>query len=306
MIKFIVKRVIFSIISLLVLIVIVFTLTRLMPGNPFDYDNINKSVRDEMLEHYGLDKPIMTQLGIYMGNLLKGDFGVSYKKTGTTVNELIAKEAVYTVRLGLISFAIALVLGIILGMWMATTRHETVRGGLMAFTVMGISVPNYVLALILMLLFGVVFKLLPVVGLKSWQHYILPVAALTVYPLAQISKLVKSSYTEAAGQDYVIMARAKGLSDRRIKFVHILKNAIIPVINASGPIIAFLLTGSFVVEEIFTINGIGKEFVNAVSNRDYTVIMGLTVFFGVVLMACNLLADIICALADPRIKITDN
>ena len=305
MLKFIAERIIFSIISLLVLIIVVFTLIRLMPGNPFDYENINKSVRDEMLEHYGLDQPIMTQLGIYLENLVKGDFGVSYKKTGTTVNELISKEAPYTIKMGLIAYAIALVLGIFLGIKMATTKHGSVRGSLMALTVMGISIPNYVLALILMLVFGVILKVLPVVGLKGWQYYILPVTALTVYPLAQISKLVKSSYTEASNQDYVIMAKAKGISDLRISFVHILRNAIIPVITASGPIIAFLLTGSFVVEEIFTINGIGREFVNAVSNRDYTVIMGLTIFFGIILMACNLLADILCAVADPRIKLAN-
>ena len=305
MLKYIGKRLLFGIVSLFALIVIVFFLTRFMPGNPFNYENINQSVRDELLSHYGLDRPVLEQLGVYLNNLLHGDLGISYKKAGMTVNELIRTEAPYTLRLGVISYVISLVLGVFLGIRMAVTSRESVRGGLMAFTVMGISIPNYVLALLLMLVFGVMLKLVPVVGLGSWKHYILPVASLTVYPLAQISKLVRSSYTEAMQQDYVTMAKAKGIAGRRIAFVHILKNAMIPVITASGPIIAFLVTGSFVVEEIFTIPGIGREFVDAVSNRDYTVIMGLTIFLGITLMICNLAADILCVLVDPRIKLEE-
>lgn len=305
MAKYIGKRVLFGIISLFALIVLVFCLTRLMPGDPFNYENINQSVREEMISHYGLDKPILTQLGMYLQNLLHGDLGISYKKPGMTVNHLIMTEAGYTIKLGVMAYLIALILGIIMGIGMAVTKHESIRGGLMIFTVMGISIPNYVLALLLMLVFGVTLKMVPVVGLGTWRHYILPVAALTVYPLAQISKLVRSSYSEAMNQDYVTMAKAKGISGIRISMEHILKNALIPVITASGPIIAFLITGSFVVEEIFTIPGIGREFVDAVSNRDYTVIMGLTIFLGVILMLCNLLADIICVLVDPRIKLDD-
>ncbi|MGN0355604.1 MAG: ABC transporter permease [Muricoprocola sp.] len=305
MAKYIGKRILFGIISLYALIVVVFCLTRMMPGDPFNYENINPSVREEMISHYGLDQPILTQLGIYLKNLLHGDLGISYKKPGMTVNHLIMTEAKYTINLGVIAYLIALVLGIIMGIGMAVTKHESIRGGLMVFTVMGISIPNYVLALLLMLVFGVTLKMVPVVGLGTWRHYILPVAALTVYPLAQISKLVRSSYSEAMNQDYVTMAKAKGISGFRISVEHILKNALIPVITASGPIIAFLITGSFVVEEIFTIPGIGREFVDAVSNRDYTVIMGLTIFLGVILMLCNLLADIICVLVDPRIKYDD-
>jgi oligopeptide transport system permease protein len=186
---------------------------------------------------------------------------------------------------------------------MAVTKKESVKGGLMVFTILGISIPNYVLALMLMLICGVTLQWFPVVGLTSWKHYVMPVVTLSVYPLAQISKLVKSSYTEAMHQDYVTMARAKGIGRGRISMIHILKNAMVPVVTISGPMIAFLLTGSFVVENIFTIPGIGREFVNAVSNRDYTVIMGLTIFLGVVLVICNLISDVVCALVDPRIKL---
>lgn len=303
MAKYITKRLLMGLVSLFALITVTFFLTRLMPGNPFDISNVNQAVQDRIMSYYGLDQPVHVQFGMYLKNLSHGDLGISYKKVGTTVNQLIMQEAPYTIQIGLLAFIIALILGTIIGIAMAVTRKEGVRGSLMFLTVLGISIPNYVLALLLMLVCGVTLKWFPVVGLGSWKHYILPVTAMTVYPLAQISKLVKSSYSEAMHQDYVIMARAKGISKVRISFVHILKNAMIPVITISGPMVAFLLTGSFVVENIFTIPGIGREFVNSVSNRDYTVIMGLTIFLGIILVLCNLVSDIICALVDPRIKL---
>ena len=303
MAKYITKRLLMGLVSLFALITVTFFLTRLMPGNPFDISNVNQAVQDRIMSYYGLDQPVHVQFGMYLKNLSHGDLGISYKKVGTTVNQLIMQEAPYTIQIGMLAFIIALILGTIIGIAMAVTRKEGVRGSLMFLTVLGISIPNYVLALLLMLVCGVTLKWFPVVGLGSWKHYILPVTAMTVYPLAQISKLVKSSYSEAMHQDYVIMARAKGVSKVRISFVHILKNAMIPVITISGPMVAFLLTGSFVVENIFTIPGIGREFVNSVSNRDYTVIMGLTIFLGIILVLCNLISDIICALVDPRIKL---
>lgn len=303
MAKYITKRLLMGLVSLFALITVTFFLTRLMPGNPFDISNVNQAVQDRIMSYYGLDQPVHVQFGMYLKNLSHGDLGISYKKVGTTVNQLIMQEAPYTIQIGLLAFIIALILGTIIGIAMAVTRKEGVRGSLMFLTVLGISIPNYVLALLLMLVCGVTLKWFPVVGLGSWKHYILPVTAMTVYPLAQISKLVKSSYSEAMHQDYVIMAKAKGISKVRISFVHILKNAMIPVITISGPMVAFLLTGSFVVENIFTIPGIGREFVNSVSNRDYTVIMGLTIFLGIILVLCNLISDIICALVDPRIKL---
>ncbi len=303
MIKYIGKRILFSLVSLLALITVTFFLTRMMPGNPFQLENINPSVQEQILKQYGLDRPVGEQFLLYLKNLSHGDLGMSYKKTGISVNSLIAADAPYTIRLGLIAYGVALVLGVLVGIWMAVTKKESIRGGLMFLTICGISIPNYVLALLLVLIFGVTLQWFPVVGLSTWKHYVLPVITLSVYPIAQISKLVKSSYTEAKNQDYTIMARAKGISRARISMVHIMKNAMVPVITISGPMIAFLLTGSFVAENIFTIPGIGREFVNAVGSRDYTVIMGLTIFLGMLLIVCNLVADILCTLVDPRIKL---
>ena len=223
MLRYVIKRIGIGLVTLLALIVVTFLLVHLMPGNPFDIANLTPSNQEEMMHHYGLDKPVTEQLGQYLMNLLHGDFGISFKKSGVSVSELIAQKAPATMRLGGIAFLAALVLGTLLGIHMAVTGRDFVRGSILTFTTLGISVPNYVLALILMLVFGVRFKLFPVLGLGTPLHYVLPVTALAVYPLAQIARLVKSSYSEAMQQDYVVMAKAKGIAPSRITMLHVLK-----------------------------------------------------------------------------------
>ena len=285
------------------LITITFWLTRLMPGSPFATDNISPSVLASLEANYGFDKPIDQQFVIYLQSLLQGNLGVSYTRTGVTVNDLIAQGFPVTLKLGLISFAIALVIGTVIGIWMSTTKSSAVKGWLITGSTLFISIPGFVLAIVLLMVFGQGLKVLPVLFDGSFLSYIMPVLALAVYPIAQISRLVHASYTEAMNQDYVVMARAKGLGKRRIQFLHILKNAMLPLITVCGPMIAFQITGSFVVESIFTIPGIGEEFVNSVNSRDYTVIMGLTIFLGGVIIIANLISDLACALVDPRIKL---
>lgn len=285
------------------LITITFWLTRLMPGSPFATDNISPSVLATLEANYGFDKPIDQQFVIYLQSLLQGNLGVSYTRTGVTVNDLIAQGFPVTLKLGLISFAIALVIGTVIGIWMSTTKSSAVKGWLITGSTLFISIPGFVLAIVLLMVFGQGLKVLPVLFDGSFLSYIMPVLALAVYPIAQISRLVHASYTEAMNQDYVVMARAKGLGKRRIQFLHILKNAMLPLITVCGPMIAFQITGSFVVESIFTIPGIGEEFVNSVNSRDYTVIMGLTIFLGGVIIIANLISDLACALVDPRIKL---
>lgn len=303
MIKYIVKRLAMGVVTMFFLITITFWLTRLMPGSPFATDNISPSVLATLEANYGLDKPIDQQFVIYLQSLLQGNLGVSYTRTGVTVNDLIAQGFPVTLKLGLISFAIALVIGTVIGIWMSTTKSSAVKGWLITGSTLFISIPGFVLAIVLLMVFGQGLKVLPVLFDGSFLSYIMPVLALAVYPIAQISRLVHASYTEAMNQDYVVMARAKGLGKRRIQFLHILKNAMLPLITVCGPMIAFQITGSFVVESIFTIPGIGEEFVNSVNSRDYTVIMGLTIFLGGVIIIANLISDLACALVDPRIKL---
>ena len=303
MLKYIVKRLAMGGVTMFFLITITFWLTRLMPGSPFATDNISPSVLAALEANYGLDKPIDQQFVIYLQSLLQGNLGISYTRTGVTVNDLIAQGFPVTLKLGLISFAIALVIGTVIGIWMSTTKSSAVKGWLITGSTLFISIPGFVLAIVLLMVFGQGLKALPVLFDGSVLSYIMPVLALAVYPIAQISRLVHASYTEAMNQDYVVMARAKGLGKRRIQLLHILKNAMLPLITVCGPMIAFQITGSFVVESIFTIPGIGEEFVNSVNSRDYTVIMGLTIFLGGVIIITNLLSDLACALVDPRIKL---
>ena len=303
MIKYIVKRLAMGVVTMFFLVTITFWLTRLMPGSPFATDNISPSVLATLEANYGFDKPIDQQFVIYLQSLLQGNLGVSYTRTGVTVNDLIAQGFPVTLKLGLISFAIALVIGTVIGIWMSTTKSSAVKGWLITGSTLFISIPGFVLAIVLLMVFGQGLKVLPVLFDGSFLSYIMPVLALAVYPIAQISRLVHASYTEAMNQDYVVMARAKGLGKRRIQFLHILKNAMLPLITVCGPMVAFQITGSFVVESIFTIPGIGEEFVNSVNSRDYTVIMGLTIFLGGVIIIANLISDLACALVDPRIKL---
>jgi len=274
-----------------------------MPGSPFDTANISPTMLETLERNYGLDKPLDQQYVKYLSDIFHGDLGLSYKKPGLTVNQIIARGFPITLRLGAGAFILALIIGIIVGICMSVTGSEINRGMLLTLSTLGVSIPNFVLAILLMMIFGVSLKWLPTLGLTTPKHYILPVVSLAVYPIAEISRLVHSSYTEEMNQDYVLMAREKGLSVFQIRFKHILKNALLPVITVSGPLFAFLITGSFVVESIFTIPGIGKEFVNSINNRDYTVIMGLTIFVGAIVIAANLLSDIVCVLVDPRIRL---
>ena len=303
MIKYILKRLAMGVVTMFFLITITFVLTRLMPGSPFETDNISPAMLAALEENYGLDKPIDQQYVIYLKDLLHGNLGVSYKKSGVTVNSLIASGFPVTLKLGLISFGFALIVGILIGIWMSVTKSNRVKGWIITGSTLCISVPNFVLAILLMMFFGVKLKVFPVLFVNSFKSYILPVIALAVYPIAEISRLVHSSFTEAMNQDYVTMAKAKGISKKRVMGLHILKNALLPLITVCGPFIAFQITGSFVIESIFTIPGIGKEFVNSVNSRDYTVIMGLTIFVGAIIILANLLSDIVCALVDPRIKL---
>lgn len=299
---YIVKRILISILALFVLVTAAFFLTRMMPGSPFQTGNVSGDVLASLEEAYGLDKPLAVQYGTYMKNLLHADLGVSFKKPGVTVAGVIGKAWKPTAALGALAILTAAVCGTLLGIWQAVSEKAAVKSGIFLGTLLGTGIPNFVLALLLALCFGVKLKLLPVTGLGSWQHYILPAAALAAYPAAVITRLMCDTYKEEMGRDYVILARAKGLGEVQIAFTHILKNAWVPVLNYIGPAAAFLLTGSFVVESIFTIPGLGREFVSSIANRDYTLILGLTVFMGAVVIGINLLTDLLAACLNPGIR----
>lgn len=304
MVRYIIKRLFIGVVTIWALITITFFLIRIMPGSPFEADNLSQSAIEQLESTYGLDEPMWKQYILYMENLMHGDLGISYKKN-VSVNTLIARGFPYTLSIGLLSIAVSAFIGILMGIWMATSKRLAVKNTLLGIATLGVSIPGFVTAILLMMIFGVWWPVLPIVGLGSPANYILPVAAQSFGQIASIARLTKSTYSEAIQMDYVTMARAKGLSNLYITARHVLKNALIPVVTYFGPAIAFLITGSFVVESIFSIPGIGREFTNAIMNRDYTVVLGFSVFIGVIITVANLAVDIICSLIDPRIKLTN-
>jgi len=304
LVKYLIKRIGIGLLTLFVLVAITFTMTKLMPGSPLQSKNITGEILEKMEEKYGLNKPVLEQFFIYCKNLLHGDLGTSYKKVGTEVTDIILSRIQPTLRLGIVTFLLTLVVGVSAGIAMAKTKSNFVRGLWLSGLTLGVSVPNFIVALLLLIIFGVQLRLFPILGLDTPMHYVLPAIAQGLYPISAVARLTQTSYEDVMRQDYVTMARAKGLSSTAITFRHILKNALLPVITYMGPMVAFLLTGSVVIENLYTIPGIGKEFVNAISNHDYTLVMGITIFIGSIIIICNMISDLVCSFVDPRIKNT--
>ena len=304
MTKYIIKRLLIGVVTIWALVTITFVLIRIMPGSPFEADNLSESAIEQLEDAYGLNEPMWKQYVLYMENLMHGNLGISYTKN-VSVNTLLARGFPYTLSVGLISIVVSAVIGVPMGIWMASTKRLAVRNTLLGIATLGVSVPGFVTAILLMMAFGVWIPLFPIVGLMTAASYVLPVAAQSFGQIASIARLMKTTYSEAVQMDYVVMARAKGLKKSEIIFRHVLKNALIPVVTYLGPAIAFLITGSFVVESIFSIPGIGREFTNAISNRDYTVVLGFSVFIGAIITVANLAVDLLCSVIDPRIRLND-
>ena len=304
MTKYIIKRLLIGVVTIWALVTITFVLIRIMPGSPFEADNLSESAIEQLEDAYGLNEPMWKQYVLYMENLMHGNLGISYTKN-VSVNTLIARGFPYTLSVGLISIVVSAVIGVPMGIWMASTKRLAVRNTLLGIATLGVSVPGFVTAILLMMAFGVWIPLFPIVGLMTAASYVLPVAAQSFGQIASIARLMKTTYSEAVQMDYVVIARAKGLKKSEIIFRHVLKNALIPVVTYLGPAIAFLITGSFVVESIFSIPGIGREFTNAISNRDYTVVLGFSVFIGAIITVANLAVDLLCSVIDPRIRLND-
>ena len=224
-------------------------------------------------------------------------------RKGLPITTIISNGLPYTAKIGLSAFVLALIIGILLGAVSAFSKKAWIQGLSAFIATIGVSVPSFLFALFLMYVFGVHLKILPIMGLKSWKHFIMPSFALALSPVAMISRLTRSSLSEEMRQDYMTLALSKGTPYHRVIFKHALKNAVIPVVTYAGPLLATLLTGSFVVESMFTIPGIGSEFVSSVSGRDYTLIMALTVLYGSLVIVANILTDIISAMIDPRIRL---
>ena len=296
------RRILTGILSLFVLITVTFFLVRIIPGSPFQRGGVSESVVEAIEQEYGLNEPLFTQYLSYIGGVLHGDLGISYQDPAVRVTEVIARAWPVTASVGAAALIVSLILGTGLGILSAVSGRRSVKQVISAGGMIAAGIPGFAAAILLMLVFSVKLKLLPASGLLSPVHYILPVAALSLYPAAMVSRLVSSTLETELTKDDVLFARAKGLGRRQVIFTHALKNAYLPVINYIGPASASLLTGSFVVESIFTIPGLGREFVGSITNRDYTLILGLTVFMGAVVILVNLITDLLCAWLDPKTR----
>ena len=274
------------------------------PGSPVNGERFkSKEAQELAIIRYGLDRPVFEQYTMYLNNLAHGDLGESYVKEGVYVDKTIADTFPVTARLGGVAFLFALVVGITLGTTAALSKRKWVNNVCMFVATIGVSVPSFLLSMFLIIIFGVELRLLPFVGLRTPANYVLPIIALSLYPISMIARLTRSSMLEVMKQDYIILARSKGTSYKMVVIKHALKNAMLPVVTYAGPAFAFMLTGSFVVETIFSIPGTGKEFVSNISNRDYQMIMGLTLFLGALIITFNIITDIVAAMIDPRIKL---
>lgn len=292
-----------AIATIWVVITITFFLMHAVPGGPFIGEKaISKEAQAALEAKYGLDKPLLEQYTTYLGDIVtKFDFGPSLKQRGRSVINIILTGMKTSAKLGLIAAAGAAVSGIILGAVAALRRNKFIDKVIMVITTAFVSMPSFIMGSLLLILISVNLKWLPANG-STTQGLILPVITLMLYPLAYITRLTRSSMLDVLGQDYIRTARAKGVSGRNVIYGHAVKNALIPVITYIGPMLAFIVTGSMVVEQIFAVPGIGRQFISSITNRDYTMIMGTTIFLASLIVIMNLISDILYKVVDPRIE----
>lgn len=305
MLLYAIKRFIGACPTLLVLVALAFFLIRAAPGGPFDGErNLPPEIEANLRAAYHLDEPLPQQFGRYLWNLARGDFGPSFQYKDFTVTELIGAGFPVSLRLGGLAMLLALVVGVGIGTLAALRHNQPVDRLAMAGAMLGISIPNFVMAPLLILLFAIYLGWLPAGGLGdgSPRHLILPVVALALPQIAYISRLTRGSMIEVLNSPFIRTARAKGLPERNVVLGHALKPALLPVVSYLGPATAAVITGSVVIEQIFGVPGLGRYFVQGALNRDYTLVMGVVVFYGALIIAFNFLVDLVYAWLDPRVS----
>ncbi len=301
MIRYVLKRVGLAVVTLFIICAITFFAMNAIPGGPFNGEKaLSAEVQQVLMERYNLDKPVTEQFVIYMTGILQGDFGVSLK-TGRDIQTTITESFAVSARLGGMAVCLALTMGLILGSTAALLRNKWPDRLIIFMTTLFTAVPSFILATMLLYVFSIQLKLVP-----AWSQtdpsYVLPVIALAMYPTSYITRLTKTSMLDALSQDYVRTARAKGVPTGLVIFKHALRNALIPVITYVGPMTAYILVGSLVVESVFTIGGLGTKFIAGINNRDYPMIMATTIFLSCIMVLMSLLSDLVYKVVDPRIK----
>jgi oligopeptide transport system permease protein len=308
MLKYTLKRLLISLVTLFVLITITFFLLKMIPDGLFNDPRLRPEARENLRRLYGLDKPLLEQYFIYVRNLLRLDLGESISYPGRKITTMIwdpnsGNGLPQSMRLGLNALLVSVVAGVVLGAVAGLNRGRVLDKAAIAAALLGVSIPSFVLCSLLIALFGTALRWLPTTGYDSFRQMILPTFCLALGPIANISRIMRTSMVELEGSDFIKTAYSKGLSPLRIVLGHQIRNALLPVLTILGPITASLLTGTFVVEAVFNIKGLGGYFVESISQRDYGLVMGLTVLFGTFLILANLLVDLLYGLADPRIRL---
>ncbi len=305
MTRYIIKRLLMAILTVFIVATLTFFLMNAVPGGPYEAEKaISPQARAALEAKFGLDQPLFKQYLTYMKNILHGDFGPSLKQRGREVIDIIMSKFPVSAKIGGIAVMAAMLVGIPVGCIAALNRGKFSDSAIIVIATIGIAVPSFVVCSLSMYIFGVKLKWLPTVGLTTWKHYIMPVFALSFYPTAYIVRLMRSSMLDVLGQDYMRTAKAKGVSWFVSLFKHALRNAILPIITYVGPMTAYTLTGSFIVEKVFTIPGLGGEFVSSITNRDYMMIMGTTIFLATLMVFINFLVDVVYKIIDPRINLS--
>jgi ABC-type dipeptide/oligopeptide/nickel transport system permease component len=301
---FIIRRLLWTIPVLLLVILLTFILMKQIEGNPFRKSSraVTPAMQANLERKFHLDDPWYEQYAYYVKGVFTLDLGPSLVVRNRTVNEIIGEHAPKSVELGVLAFVWAIVLGIPAGVFAALKHNTVIDYGLMFFSNVGFAVPSFLVATLLIYFVALKWGVLPTNGWETWQHKVLPSFALGLFPMAYFARLVRGSMLETLQQDYVRTAKAKGLRWRRVVGVHVLRNSLIPAVTATAPLLGFIITGSFVIEVIFSIPGIGRYFVTAVESRDYSVVMGITVLTSVVIVLANMVVDILYGILDPRTR----
>jgi len=305
MLRYIVRRLVYMLITLWLIVTFTFVLMKFLPGDPFGEDSQKLTIeqRAALAKQYGLDKPIWEQYLQYVGNVAKGDLGVSFQFPTRKVTDIIKQAFPASLELGLWALLIAVVFGLLLGIVAALNHNKGADIAAMFTAVLGVSIPSFVLGPLLSYFIGNKLGWLPVGMWTSWEHRILPSIALSFGTIAILARLMRTSMLDVLNQDYVKTAKAKGLSQRAIVRRHTIRNAILPVVTVLGPIFVNLITGTLVIEQIFVVPGLGKHFVQSIYSNDYTMIMGLTIFYSFILVTVLFITDIIYGFVDPRIRL---
>ena len=304
MLKYFLKRIVSSVITIFMIITITFFLMKAIPGNPFADEKMpNPEIRAAMMEKYGLNKPVIEQYFVYLGNFIRGDFGVSYTRAGITVNKVIADGFPYSLTIGLYASLIVVFAGIGFGVMCALNQNKFIDRFFMVLSTLGATIPSFVLATGFLFIFSKTLGWVPAFGVDTAAGYIGPIVVIGAFSLSFITRLTRTSLLEVQQQDYIRTARSKGISEFKVTYKHALRNALLPVITYVGPMVASIVTGSFVIEKVFGIPGVGSLFTNSIINRDYPLIMGTTIVLAALIVIMNLVGDILYKVVDPRINL---